>query len=92
MTKSNWIRDSLTTAVVHLFGWAFCTALLVGAYGIGVWVAPYLGWTGSREIFGLLSAVASAWMYEHYDNHHRSERAGEKFDDLVSRLQHSRVI
>ena len=50
---------------VVMIGWAVCLNFLTGAYLLGWWLAPHLGWTGNREILGLLSAITLVWIYEH---------------------------
>ena len=63
--KSSKFSDFLVECVVVLIGWAFCINVLVGAYLLGWWIAPLVGWTGDREILGLLSAITLIWIYEH---------------------------
>jgi hypothetical protein len=43
-------------------GWFFCMAILTGAYIAGRWITD---WTDAGRDFGLLSALAFVWLYEH---------------------------
>jgi hypothetical protein len=45
------VRDFVATVVATVVGWAFCLAVLFGAYGLGVSVATYFG-EGDREMVG----------------------------------------
>jgi hypothetical protein len=51
--------------IVSVIGWLFCVAILSSAFGFGHWAASHLGGEGNPDTFGLLSALAVVWLYEH---------------------------
>jgi hypothetical protein len=61
----DFIGDFLGEGIALVIGWLVCIGVLIGAYYLGFWLAPHLGWRGNPETFGLLSAVAIVWLYEH---------------------------
>lgn len=64
-------------AVVLLVGWLVCISVLAGAYTIGRWAAPHLGWEYGADTLGLLSAVTILWLYEHRNAEGKYERLCE---------------
>lgn len=62
---------AIVELVVAIFGWWFCTAMLIAAFLAGVWVAPYFGMTEHKDAMGLLAAIALIWLYEHQRQHKR---------------------
>jgi hypothetical protein len=73
----NSVNEFAIEAFVLVFGWAFCITMLAGAYGIGRWAAPHLGWDGSIDTSGLLSAITFIWLYEHRNVEGKYDRLRE---------------
>lgn len=61
------IRGAVTEIVVMVIGWGVCLSVLVGLWTAGCWIADRFdgGSDADRNVFGLLSAVAFLWAYEH---------------------------
>jgi hypothetical protein len=73
----NYVSEFAVEAVVLVVGWFFCISILAGAYGLGRWAAPHLGWNGSIDTFGLLSAITFLWLYEHRNVQGKYDRLRE---------------
>lgn len=70
--KKNGLIEELIIVVI---GWPVCIAMLSGAFALGQWGAPIVGWSGNKDMFGLLSALALVWLYEH-------KSSQQKYDQL----------
>jgi len=55
-------------------GWAFCMGMLAGAFTWGRWAAEYLIDGQHADAFGILSALAVIWIYEHRLSQDRWDR------------------
>jgi hypothetical protein len=77
-------QASIIELIVWVVGWLVCMGVLSGAYVGGVWAASYLQWDGDRGIFGLLSALAVIWVYEH----RHFERRVDSIWDVLTRPRH----
>ena len=60
----DYLAGFITESVALVIGWLYCIAILAGAYSLGRWAAPHLGWYGTPDTLGLLSAITFVWMYE----------------------------
>ena len=74
---SDYLGDTVAELIIVVIGRLFCISVLAGAYAIGRWAAPHLGWDGSADTFGLLSALTFLWMYEHRNVEGKYERLCE---------------
>jgi hypothetical protein len=63
-------------------GGLFCLFIIIGAYLIGRWLAPKIGWEFDPDSLGLLSAITFVWIYEHRDQHHKFHRLLELLGPL----------
>jgi hypothetical protein len=79
-----YIGEVVGEALALIIGWLVCISVLAGAFSLGRWAAPHLGWDGSPEIFGLLSALTFLWIYEH-QNFERN------FDGLRELIVHAKT-
>lgn len=70
-------------SIALVIGYIVCISILVGWYAIGQWAAPYLGWTGNKDVFGILSALTFLWIYEHRNIEHKYDRLQELRDREV---------
>jgi uncharacterized membrane protein len=66
--------------LVVIAGWSSCMISLVGAYSLGWWLAPHVGWNAGRETLGLLSVLAAIWLYEHRNLENKYLRLREIID------------
>lgn len=80
MTKPDEIFVELAATVI---GWFVCMGMTSGAYVFGYWLAPFFGGQEHRDTFGLLSAIAFIWLYEHRDAHDRWEKLKDRLDHLA---------
>jgi hypothetical protein len=71
MEKKDGIPELIGSLLGDILGWAFCMAILAGAYLLGYALAGYFGGASHREAFGLLSAINVIWIYEHRRNDER---------------------
>jgi hypothetical protein len=76
---SKGVRGAVIELVAMAFGWAVCFGMLVGAWGLGWWIASEAASDLDRNVFGLLSALAFLWMYERREAH-------ERYNHLCERL------
>jgi hypothetical protein len=74
-------HDPLIDFAVLAFGWLVCVVFHVGGFGIGRWAAPHFGWEGNPDIFGLLSAIAVVWLYEHREAERKHDRLRDCLTD-----------
>jgi hypothetical protein len=72
---SNVISGFIGEGIALVIGWLLCISVLIGAYELGYWAAPHVGWVGNRETLGLLSSIAVIWLYEY-----------RHFEDKLDRL------
>jgi len=75
------IGEAVGETIATVFGWLVCLAVSVGAYSLGVWAAPHLGWAGNHGTAGLLTSLMFIWMYEH-------RVAQERYDRLCDLIGH----
>ncbi len=75
------VSEFVGTTIATVIGWLFCLTMLAGAYGFGIWISQYFGWGGNREMFGMLSALAFIWLYEH-------RIAQERYERLLDLISH----
>ena len=78
---SNYISEVVGDTIALFIGWLVCISVLAGAFALGRWAAPHFGWDGSRDTFGLLSALTVLWLYEH-------RNAEGKYDRLRELIEH----
>lgn len=71
------VSEVIPDVIALVIGWLFCISILAGAFGLGRWAAPHLGWDGSPDTFGLLSALTFLWIYEHRNLEGKYERLRE---------------
>jgi len=76
------LGEAFVELVVTVIGWFVCMSMACGAYALGYWLAPIFGGQEHRDTFGLLSAIAFIWLYEHREAHDR----WEKLKDSLKRL------
>jgi hypothetical protein len=76
---SKGVRGAVVGVVAMVFGWAVCLGILVGAWGVGCWIASAAS-DVDRNAFGLLSALAFLWIYERQEAHERYTRLCERLD------------
>ena len=63
----------LAEVIALIIGWWVCISLLFGGFIFGYWISPHV-WDGSRDTFGLLSAITVLWIYEHRNMEEKYER------------------
>lgn len=78
------IKEFVGECIALMVGYIVCVSILAGWYGIGQWAAPYLGWSGNKDVFGILSALALLWLYEHRNIEHKHNRLRELLDLAAS--------
>jgi len=71
------VGEFVAEAIVLVIGWLICVSVLAGAFALGRWAVPYFGWGGNPDTFGLLSALACLWLYEHRHFEGRLDRLWE---------------
>ena len=72
------VERMLVEPFVWRIGWLVSASRLGVAFQLGRWVAPHLvGWDGSSDMFGLLSAIGLLWMYEHRNIEGKYDRLRE---------------
>lgn len=81
--KRNGIGDELAIGVFWLFAWAWYVFLLVGAFGLGFWLTPYVSDGVDRETVGILGAMALVWAYERDEARRRWDRLNERIDQIM---------
>jgi hypothetical protein len=74
------IEDFVGEVFALAIGWLVGITVLGGAYAIGRWAAPHLGWSGNNDVFGLLSALTFLWLYEHQNLEGKYDRLRELLD------------
>jgi hypothetical protein len=70
----------IVNVIVSVIGWLVCLTILAGAFALGQWAAPILGWEGNKDTLGLLSALTLLWLYEHRNIETKYERLRELLD------------
>jgi hypothetical protein len=80
-----YVQEVAVESVVLVLGWLFCITVLAGAFALGRWAVPYLGWTGSPDTFGILSVLTSLWIYEHRNIEGKYDRLRELMDHVISK-------
>lgn len=80
--RKEGISEAVVELVVSVIGWAVCMAMAAGSYMLGSWLAPQFGGQDHREAFGVLSAIAFIWLYEHRIAHERWERLREMIGNI----------
>lgn len=78
----DYLMGFVVDRIVVLVGWLICIAFLAVAYSLGRWAAPLVGWEFAPDTFGLLSAIAFVWMYEHRNMETKYDRLRELLDQL----------
>jgi hypothetical protein len=67
--------------IALIVGWLICSAVLAGAYSLGRWAAPLLGWELAPDTFGLLSVITFVWTYEHRNMETKYNRLRDLLDE-----------
>ena len=65
MVGQHGMAHDIGGLIGDLIGWAFCMAMLSGAYFLGFILAQHFGGADHRDSFGILSAITLVWCYEH---------------------------
>ena len=81
-----WLSQEIGHSVAFILGWAFVTALLGGAYGVGRWASTYFGWGDEPTTFGLLAASGFVWTYVSLDTAAKLSRIEDRLDRLEPTL------
>ena len=68
----------LVEAVAVLIGWGFFLMVLIGTYYLGAWLAPHIGWQGSKDTLGLLTAISAVWIFEHRHFTGKLDKLGDR--------------
>ena len=68
----------LAEAVSVLIGWVFFLMVLIGTYYLGAWLAPHIGWQGSKDTLGLLTAISAVWIFEHRHFTAKLDKLGDR--------------
>lgn len=87
--KIDGISDTVGDILIVAVGWAFCLTILIGFYGLGYWVAPYVAGEQHRESFAMLSSIVLIWLYEHRRSEARWERLNEQISHLYEQVSNS---
>ncbi len=83
MLKSkDWLEGIVGESIAWVIGWFVCITVLIGAYSLGRWAAPFLGWEFNADSVGLLSAFTFLWIYEHRNIEHKYDRLRDLLDML----------
>jgi hypothetical protein len=80
MSKEAGAPEFIGMAIAEVIGWAFCMAMLAGAYLIGFYLADHFGGAEHRDAFGILSALVLIWLYEHRLAEERWSRFLQRYD------------
>lgn len=80
------VQDMIAEAIASIVGWLFCLGVLVGAYVFGRMFAVWTGAVDEATAYGLLSALAVVWLYEHRVAYDRWERLKERLDGLWAKM------
>ena len=85
--------DFVADGVALVITWAICFGFVVGAYGLGEWLASYTINASHPEIEGLLSAIAFVWAYERLDRRLMSseDRKREWIESIPGQSKDSRL-
>lgn len=74
MAKQDKVAELVGGLIGDAIGWFFCMAMLGGFYALGSALAHFFGGAEHRDTFGLLSAGALVWIYEHRRSDERWQR------------------
>lgn len=81
------IGEATAPLIAVVIGWAFCMALLAGAFQLGCWIAPYLSTGEHPEAFGIISAVVFIWLYERSYNQSRWDDLHKMIERITPRRE-----